>query len=400
MAHVHGSTGSVDEHIARVEKMITTSWSRRTPETVSLRDAAGRVTLDDVRARIDVPNFRNSQMDGYAVDAASIEQVPTTLPVTGTTAAGDSTPGPHTAGTARKIMTGAPVPDGADAVVPVEDTEPSEDGVRILARRRRGEFVREQGSDITTGTVVVGHGTRLEARHLGALTAVGWAEAVVRPRVRVAVIATGAELVDAGSALAPGQLYDSNGLTLAAYAASDGAELTFRGRSTDTAEEFDAMLGEAAATSDVIFTSGGVSMGDFEVVRDVLGPRGGTFTHVAMQPGGPQGWTDLDGTPVISFPGNPVSTVVSYLVFARPVLRRLAGLPECSATERLAESDIRSIPGRRQFLRGRLTDKGVSLTSGPGSHLVASMAAADVLIDVPEDTVEIAAGAGVRVWPL
>ncbi|KIQ08191.1 molybdopterin molybdotransferase MoeA [Rhodococcus sp. MEB064] len=401
MAHRHGTGDrSVEEHTQHVDRMITRSFQARSPERISLESASGRITHVDVPARIDVPNFRNSQMDGYAVDAASVASVPVTLPVTGTTAAGDDGGQSHRHGTARKIMTGAPVPDGADAVVPVEDTEIHDDGVRILAGRSAGEFVREQGSDIREGSVVVRAGTTLRPRHLGALTAVGWADVEVAPRLRVSVIATGAELVEAGRELAPGQLYDSNGLTLAAYAAADGAEVTFRGRSTDNAQEFREMLTEAAASADVVLTSGGVSMGDFEVVRDVLGPLGGTFTHVAMQPGGPQGWTDLDGTPVISFPGNPVSTVVSYLVFARPVIRRLTGLPVSAPSDHVADAEIVSIPGRRQFLRGRLTDTGVAVTSGPGSHLVVSMAAADVLVDVPADTVRIPAGNTVRVLPL
>ncbi|WP_082544514.1 MULTISPECIES: gephyrin-like molybdotransferase Glp [unclassified Rhodococcus (in: high G+C Gram-positive bacteria)] len=401
MGHAHTTSArSVEDHAVRIDEMITRAWSARPPETVPLTDALGRVTHADIEALIDVPNFRNSQMDGYAVDAESVARVPVTLPVTGVLAAGDAGDERHRSGTARKIMTGAPVPEGADAVIPVEDTEMDGDGVRVLGSRRSGEYVREQGSDIAAGSVVVPAGTTLGPRHLGALTAVGRSDVTVRPRLRVAVIATGAELVEAGSALGPGQLYDSNGLTLTTSVTADGAVVTFRGRSTDTADEFSAMLSEAAENADVIITSGGVSMGDFEVVRDVLGPRGGTFTHVAMQPGGPQGWTDLDGTPVISFPGNPVSTLVSYLVFARPAIRRLSGLPDATVTERIADVAVRSLPGRRQFLRGRLTETGVVVSSGPGSHLVVSMAAADVLVDVPADTVEVPAGNSVRVWPL
>lgn len=229
---------------------------RSPPETVPLTDALGRVTHADIEALIDVPNFRNSQMDGYAVDAESVARVPVTLPVTGVLAAGDAGDERHRSGTARKIMTGAPVPEGADAVIPVEDTEMDGDGVRILGSRRSGEYVREQGSDIAAGSVVVPAGTTLGPRHLGALTAVGRSDVTVRPRLRVAVIATGAELVEAGSALGPGQLYDSNGLTLATSVTADGAVVTFRGRSTDTADEFSAMLSEAAENADVIITSG------------------------------------------------------------------------------------------------------------------------------------------------
>ena len=393
------STRSVADHAALVDRLIRTALGRRGPDTVAVEDAHGRVAHTDLRALIDVPSFRNSQMDGYAVDAAAVARVPVELDVTGVVAAGDDGGDAHVPGTARKIMTGAPVPRGADAIVPVEDTEAVGGRVRIGRSRRSGEYVREQGSDVRVGDVVVPAGTRLGARHVGAIVAVGHATVPVRPRLRVAVIATGAELVAPGTKPGPGCLYDSNGPTLAAAAIADGAEVTVRTRSTDSAEHFAAVLDDARTRADVVVTSGGVSMGDFEVVRDVLGPRGGTFGHVGMQPGGPQGWTDPDGTPVISFPGNPVSTLVSYMVFARPVLRDLAGLPALRAEDATLVDAVRSIPGKRQFLRGRRTPDGIT-TSGPGSHLVASMAAADVLVDVPEDTTDIPAGATVRVWPL
>lgn len=399
-----GEHRTVEEHADDIDHLIEAAWSRARAETaqesVALADALGRVTVADTTALIDVPNFRNSQMDGFAVSADSLVQVPVSLPVVGVLAAGDTPEGTLLPGTAHKIMTGAPLPDGADAVVPVEDTVVEGGHVRIAASRRTGEFVRERGSDITQGSVVVPAGTVLGPRHLGALAAVGLARVDVRPQLRVAVIATGAELVEAGSALAPGQIYDSNGLTLATSVVDDGAVLTYRGRSTDTAAEFASMLDEACAVADVVFTSGGVSMGDFEVVRDVLGPDGGTFGHVAMQPGGPQGLSLRADTPIVSFPGNPVSTLVSYVVFARPVLRRLAGLPASTPTEAVAEHPIHSIVGKRQFLRGRVSATGVSVTSGAGSHLVASMAAAGVLVDVDAETAEVPAGDRVRVWEL
>ncbi|WP_282784225.1 molybdopterin-binding protein, partial [Nocardia sp. CC201C] len=197
--------------------------------------------------------------------------------------------------------------------------------------------------------------------------------------------------------LRPGQIYDSNGLTLATALADNDVEVVSVGHSSDDPTEFHALVTAAAAAADVVFTSGGVSKGDFEVVKDVLAELGGEFGSVAVQPGGPQGVTVVDGVPVVSFPGNPVSTAVSFEVFARPILRELAGLPPVDTTELALLESVRSPAGRRQFLRGRRTDGGVALVAGPGSHLIASMAAADVLIDIPAEVTELPAGTPVRV---
>ena len=404
MVHAHaGAVPSVADHAARVESMLVELLSPPS-EVVSVTDASGRVLDQDVAAPMDLPVFRNSQMDGFAVDAESVRSVPVTLTVLSTIAAGDPQGDAHTPGTARRIMTGAPVPDGADAIVPVEDTDISTiDGaetVTIRTARSSGEFVRAKGSDITAGTRLVARGTVLRPRHLGALAAAGIGSVSVRRRPRVAVIATGAELVSVGEALLPGQIYDSNGLTLATSLAADGADVVFRGRSSDVPEDFSRTLTTALSLADLVITSGGVSMGDFEVVRDVLTPLGGTFGHVAMQPGGPQGTADVDGTPVLNFPGNPVSTLVSYVVFARPLIRRAAGLHVAEPESVPLDADIQSIPGKRQFLRGVRTPTGVATLAGPGSHLVATMASADVLIDVPADVTSLAAGHRVRVWEL
>lgn len=394
-----GSATSVEEHAALVARLLE-PLLRRSADSVAISDALGRVVYSDVSSPVDLPLFRNSQMDGYAVLASDIETVPATLRVSATVAAGPSEKLRLEAGSAVKIMTGAPIPENADAVVPVENTVAEGEFVTVSVSRRSGEYVREQGSDITEGTVLVRAGQVLEPRHIAVLAAVGLPHVDVRSRPRVAVITTGAELVDAGSSLGPGQIYDSNGVTLAAHLRANGADVVAVHRSSDDADEFRRILFESTASAELVVTSGGVSMGDFEVVKDVLTPMGGHFGSVRMQPGGPQGAATIDGVPVLDFPGNPVSTVVSFLVFARNIVREAAGLdPIQSRPVPLAHS-VTSIAGKRQLLRGKVGDDGVSLIAGPGSHLVAAMAWADVLVDIPENVTALGEGAEVRVIPL
>ena len=392
---------SVEEHAAAIESLLA-DLGTRAAQRVPLADALGRVAFHDVTSPVDLPLFRNSQMDGYAVDSRSVQSAPVTLPVSTIIAAGPTRPSTLTPGSAAKIMTGAPIPDGADAIVPVEDTTVTTAGAVTVERARvAGEFVREQGSDVRAGTVLIDAGRVLEPRHISVLAAVGLATVDVRSRPRVAVVTTGAELADAGETLSPGQIFDSNGITLAAHLRASGADVVTVARSTDDPERFRSILTSAAESAELIITSGGVSMGDFEVVKDVLAPLGGQFGSVRMQPGGPQGITMFDGTPVLSFPGNPVSTVVSYIMFARNIVRRSAGLPPVLSGPATLFQSIISPPGRRQLLRGKLRDDGrVELVAGPGSHLVAALAWADVLIDIAAETTELAAGSPVEVWPL
>lgn len=394
-----GSARSVEhyaQHVAELLRPLTTLPNEQVP----LTDALDRVLGEDVRSPVDLPLFRNSQMDGYAVDAASTAHPPVTLPVRGTIAAAAGVPAPHTPGTAFRIMTGAPIPEGADAIVPVEDTSTGRASVTVHRSRAAGEFVRERGSDVQVGTVIVRAGCRLEPRHLAVLAAVGFTEISVRRRPRVAVITTGAELVDAGTTLKPGQIFDSNGLALSSSARAHGAEVVLVARSTDDATTFENILEQAVSVADLVLTSGGVSMGDFEVVKDVLTPLGGQFGHIAMQPGGPQGNCVISQVPVLNFPGNPVSVLVSFTMFARPHLRAAAGLnPLESQTLPLTEP-LTSPKGKRQLRRGRRTDAGVEVVAGPGSHLVAAMSWADVLIDIPTDVTELATGELVKVIPL
>ena len=389
---------TVAEHISRVTELLHGLDSLPDCDA-TLTEALGRVLAADVYSPVDLPPFRNSQMDGYAVDAASLAAGTTTLPVRATIAAGESAP-VHIVGTAIKIMTGAPIPDGADCVVPVEDTTAADGQVTVLRSRVAGEFVREAGTDVRTGDLLLPAGIVLGPRHIAALAAVGLTNTRVRRRPRVAVITTGTELVEGGLQLGPGQIYDSNGITLASCARANGAEVDSIARSSDDPDTFRKLLTAATDYADVVLTSGGVSMGDFEVVRAVLEPQGGEFGHVAMQPGGPQGTTVVDGVPVLSFPGNPVSTLVSFEVFARPLLRKAAGLPAIVAEELPLAGALTSPRGKRQFLRGRRDDESVKLVSGPGSHLVAGMAWADVLVDIPAEVDALEAGSTVTVWAL
>jgi molybdopterin molybdotransferase len=362
------------------------------------------VTAADVVSPIALPPFTNSQMDGFAVRAADVAEAPVTLPIAREIAAAPGDPGLLEPGTAIRIMTGAPIPAGADAVVPVEDTAagPAETSVRVLRSRAVGEYVRPAGSDLPIGGTVLPNGSRLEPRHLAAVAASGLGVVSVRALVRVAVISTGSELVAPGEPLGAGQIPDANGVALASAVRAAGALTVSQGRVADDTTTLAAVLADALdAGAELLLTSGGISMGDHEVVRELLEPLGAHVDVLAMQPGGPQATAVYRGVPVVCFPGNPVSSQLSFELFVAPVLREIAGLPaRRTATRRLAVA-VRSVPGRRQLLRGRLVDEGtVATLSGPGSHLVAALAASDVIIDIPEDVTELAAGDPVETWGL
>jgi molybdopterin molybdotransferase len=402
---------SVEEHAQHIRTLLAEAL-RATDAAVEvpLIESLGRVTASAVRSPIDLPLFRNSQMDGYAVHSADLAQLPVSLPVIGDIPAGPASPPVLAVGTAARIMTGAVVPEGADCVVPVEDVELAPgvgadplDGatVRILVGRASGDFVRDRASDLTAGSELLPAGQPLGARHLAALAAAGITAVAVRRRLRVAVISTGAELVAPGDSPKPGQIFDSNLTALSAAVTETGAELVLAERSSDETPVFRDILERATAAADLVITSGGISEGAYEVVRETVGPLGASVGHVAMQPGGPQATAVVNGVPVLCFPGNPVSTQVSFAIFARPLLLEAAGRGAGVTSERTLAADLRSVAGKRQFLRGRLGSGGtVALVSGPSSHLVAAMARADVLVDIPADVTSMSAGETVRVWSL
>jgi len=393
---------TVDEHVAHVAALLNAALHNPAIDQVPLDAALGRVTAHPVVSPVDLPLFRNSQMDGFAVHADDIAVVPARLVVAGEISAGTTHPSLVGArGRAVRIMTGAPLPEDADTVVPVEDTTPDSDSVVIDRSRAVGEYVRERGSDVLAGQQILDGGVRLAPRHLGVLAAVGLTTVGVRARVRVAVITTGSELVPAGAEPQHGQVFDSNGVALAAAARAAGAEIVWQNHVVDEPPLMFAALSEAAAVADLIITSGGISMGAYEVVREVLEPLGARVGTVAMQPGGPQATAVFDGVPVICFPGNPVSSQVSFEVFVAPLLRKAAGLPSPERVRRVLAHNISSVPSKRQFLRGRILDSGlVEQVSGAGSHLVAALATADALIIVPEDVLMLEAGETVETWML
>lgn len=393
-----GERISVDEHARFVRSMLSGLGARPT-ERVALADALGRITASPVASPIDLPPFRNSQMDGFAVRADDLAHAPVELPVSGEVAATAGVPAPLEPGTAVRIMTGAQVPAGADAVVPVEDTEAVEssggDRVRILRSRRVGEYVREAGSDLPAGADVLPPGLRLASRHLAAAAASGLAEVLVRERVRVAVVSTGSELVPPGAGLGPGEIPDANGIALVAAVRSTGAVVVHEARVRDDVDRLRRELDAARdAGAELILTSGGVSKGAYEVVRELLEPVGAWVGSVAMQPGGPQATAAYRGIPLIGFPGNPVSAQLSFELFVAPTLRAIAGLAPARVARLELARPLSSVAGKRQFLRGRRTDDGrVEVVGGPGSHLVAALAASELLIIVPEDVEALDSGA-------
>ncbi len=392
---------SVDEYAAHVRALITPALPTDV-DTVTVGAALGRVTAAAILSPVDLPLFRNSQMDGFAVVASDLATLlrtgaPVTLPIVGEVAAEPGTPLPLVPGTAVRIMTGAVVPEGADAVVPVEDTTATANTVTITRARASGEFVRNRGSDLKAGDALLPAGLRLASRHLAALAAAGIDEIEVRRRVRIVVISTGAELA-LGRRAEPGEIYDSNSTALTAAATACGAEVTYAIHPVeDAVSQFRGSLLVGASNADLILTSGGISLGAYEVVREFWRANGGEVGHIAMQPGGPQASGVFNGVPVISFPGNPVSTQLSFEIFVAPILREAAGLPAAHRQTRTLMADLRSAAGTRQFLRGRALPEGlVEVVGGPSSHLVAGLAASDLLLDIPEDITELKAGGPVE----
>ncbi|MDN5725001.1 MAG: molybdopterin molybdotransferase MoeA [Propionibacteriales bacterium] len=378
-------------------------------------DALDLSLCDDVVSAVDLPGFDNSAMDGYAVQAADLagadDEDPVVLAVVGEVAAGQSAVHPLSPGTAMKIMTGAPVPPGADAVIPYEDTDRGTDDVLIYAEADEGQHIRRQGEDLQAGTKIFSDGDQLQARSIGLLAAIGLDKVMVRPRPRVVVIATGSELVEPGTGLSrPDQIYDSNSYMLAAAAKETGAQVFRVGLVSDDPEVVKQVINDQLIRADLIITSGGVSEGDHDVVKAVLPDLGLTdFCKVAMQPGKPQGFGLIgeDRTPMIMLPGNPVSSFVSFEAFVRPVIRKLMGNPPYVRTAQAATTvaDIESVAGKRQFARGWVTtdDEGqrtVELVGGHGSHLIGDLARSNALVILDEETDQVSAGSLVPVWLL
>ena len=396
---------SVEDHRRVVAELI----SARAPHRCGLAEALGLVLAADLAAPLSLPVFDNSAMDGYAVRAEDVATAsadsPVELPVAEDIPAGRTDRPTLAAGTAHRIMTGAPLPAGATAVVPVEATDGGMPTVAIRSAARAGQHIRQAGEDVTAGMTVLRAGEIVSPAALGLVAALGVDSLAVIPRQRVLVVSTGSELVPAGTDLAPGQIYESNAVMLAAAAREAGAAVVDVAMCPDDVGRFRALLDGRAGQVDLIITSGGVSAGAYEVVKDAFGSTGVEFVKVAMQPGMPQGaGRTADGCPIITLPGNPVSALVSFEVFIRPALRAAMGMPGTERPRRTAvlTEALTSPRGKRQFRRG-VYDPAAGTVTGYGpaaSHHLRWLASANCLLDIPEDVTHVGAGEQVEMWVL
>jgi molybdopterin molybdotransferase len=405
---------TVEEHRAAIAALLK-PFAAREPElwhgTRPPSSAVPRVLAADLISPIDLPPFDNSQMDGYAV--RSSEVVPgVSLRV------GARIPAGHgidllLQGTAAPIMTGAPVPDGADAIIPIEAATPDEfqpehpaSNVSFAAPVDAGSYVRRRGSDLAAGSLLLAAGTVLGPAQWGVLAASGITRVPLLSQLRVLVLSTGDELTQAGHPLIPGHIYDANGASMAAALVGAGARVSDVLVVHDYAPLLREVFEDRDREVDLVLTTGGVSAGAYEIVRDVFEGSGVSFGTVAMQPGGPQGFgvarIGRFSAPVISFPGNPVSSLVSFEVFLRPVLRALHGLsPDRRAWRAPLASALDSPIAKHQVRRGAINGDGqVELVGGPSSHLLHSYAASTVLVHVPVGVAHLDAGEQIEVWSI
>ena len=414
-----GSLSTVEAYRAAILSAI----APLAPTSLELSAAEGCVLAEDVTAAVALPSFDNSSMDGYAVRAADVagasEESPATLRVTGEIAAGDVGAYRLVPGTAIRIMTGAQMPAGADAVVPVEWTDGGTGGstgeVAIHRAVAEGNAVRYVGGDAAQGETLLTAGTRMRPMQIAVAASAGRREVAVRPRPRVVVLSTGDELTEPGTPLVPGRIWDSNSYMIAAAAREAGAVAYRRSIVPDDPAGVLPALQEQLVNADVLVTTGGVSMGgEHDVVKAALRDLGTvTFWKVAMQPGMPQGFGVIGqggaggggakkGVPIFTLPGNPVSAYVSFQMFVRPAIAALQGtddlsLPTVSAT---LTGPVRSPSGRRSYLRGVIDGGKVTPLTGQSSHQIASLGRANALIIVPERETQLPAGDTVDVLVL
>ena len=403
---------TLDDHRAEIAALLDPVIAALGSETLPV-DAAelpGRMTAAQLPALLPIPAFTNSQMDGYAARSAELSgasgEHPVSLPLGFTAAAGDRQI-ELLPGTVSPVMTGAVIPAGADTVIPVEATSEGVFGQLVRAGEGEptgtatftapsepGRFIRPVGQDLQAGALVAEAGARLTPTLIGALAASGVREVAVRRKLRVLVCTTGNELM--GGTSDTGRIPDSNSPMLAAALRCYSAQVDTL-RLPDDVQALGLALEAQARQVDLILTVGGISAGAYEVVREALAPRGGSFHHVALQPGGPQGFAQLDGTPVLCFPGNPVSALLSLELFLAPALRQLAALPEPAAERYELAGEVHS-PASKHQVRRALLEKGKVRVLDPGSHLVHDLARADALVHIPVGVEQLAAGTMIDVW--
>jgi molybdopterin molybdotransferase len=400
---------SVEEALARILATVHVLE----PERADLLEAAGRVLAETVAADRDIPPLTNAAMDGYAVRGADLVEVPARLRVVGEVAAGYVPELAVQTGQAVRIMTGAPLPAGADTVVRFEDTCPStgpgrsrdDEWVEVLEAIPTGKNVRQAGEDVRADQVVLQPGQVLRPQEIGMLAALGRVEVVVVRRPRVAILATGDEVVPPDQAPGPGQIRDANSYTVAAQVQAYGGVPLLLGVARDQEERVRRGMREALAKqADFIITSGGVSVGDFDLVKQVLAAEGEMhFWSLNMKPGRPLAFGVIGGVPLLGLPGNPVAAMISTELFGRPALLKMQGFTDWSRptvrarlTHPIARKD-----GRRHYLRVRLqeTEAGyeAALTGDQGSGILNSLVQADGLAVIPEDRDHLPAGAEVEV---
>jgi molybdopterin molybdotransferase len=387
---------SIDEALSRVLARVTPLESERVP----LRLAAGRVLAEDAVALVDLPPFRSSAMDGYALRAGD---APGKLPVVFRIAAGRPAERPLRPGEAMAISTGAIVPEGADAVVPIEVVVEVDNELQVPGSVDEGANVRPVGGDVRSGRLVLGAGRTIGAAQVGALAAAGVAEVAVSRRPVVVVISTGTELRTPGEQLGPGQIYESNGPMLEAAFRAAGAVVGRLGPVPDDESEHRRVL-ERGLEADVLVSSGGVSVGPHDLVRRILGELGveEDFWGVAVRPGKPLAFGTRDRTLVFGLPGNPVSSLVSVELFVRPALRALQGETDPGPHYDIAPlaSPLHRNRARAQLARARTVHEGGKMTleplSGQESHMIARAAGADALVLVPAGDGDLTAGEPAR----
>lgn len=396
---------AVDEALERIRNALqpVTGFEKR-----SLRDALGRILVEDVLSPINVPGHRNSAMDGYAVNSADLPKSgTTTLRVIGTSFAGRPYEGGLKQGEAVRIMTGAVVPEGADTVIMQEEATRTNDSIDIGSNHKAGDHVRQIGEDLAKGGVVLARGKKLNPAELGLLASLGVPEVKVARRLRVATFSTGDELCSIGEPLGDGQIYDSNRYSLYGLLSRIGADIVDMGVIRDRREAVEAAFKEASKVADVVITSGGVSVGEADYVKETLDALGKVdFWKIAMKPGKPLAFGMINNAVFFGLPGNPVSVMATFYQIVQPCLKYMMGQSDSTPLRiHVPTADkLKKRPGRVDFQRGILEQESsgrlvVRTTGNQGSHILSSMSQANCFIVLPADWGDVEPGTVVEVEP-